>query len=54
MVLTVVQTAAFYEQDAQMGIPNATVIQMQNEGINTVNDLAVFDKDTIEQIAANL
>jgi hypothetical protein len=54
MVLTAAQTAAFYEQDAQMGIPNATVIQMQNEGINTVNNLADFEKDTIEQIAANL
>jgi hypothetical protein len=54
MVLTVAQTAVFYEQDAQMGIPNATVIQMQTGGINTVNDLADFQKDTIEQIAANL
>jgi hypothetical protein len=36
------------------GIPNATVVQLQEEGIDTVADLADFDKDTIEQIAANL
>jgi hypothetical protein len=33
---------------------NATVVQLQEEGIDTVDDLADFDKDTIEQIAANL
>jgi hypothetical protein len=54
MVLTVAQTATFYEGAAQMGIPNATVIQMQQEGISTIDDLSDFDKDTIEQIAANL
>jgi hypothetical protein len=37
-----------------MGIPNATVVQLQEEGIDTVDDLAEFDKETIEQIAANL
>jgi hypothetical protein len=37
-----------------MGIPNATVVQLQEEGIDTVDDLADFDNDTIEQIAANL
>jgi hypothetical protein len=45
---------AFFEQDTQMGIPNATIIQLQQEGITTVDDLADFDKDTMEQIAANL
>jgi hypothetical protein len=37
-----------------MGIPHATVIQLQQEGIITVDDIADFDKDTIEQLAANL
>ena len=37
-----------------MGIPNATMVQLQQEGISTVNDLEDFDKETIEQIAANL
>jgi predicted RecB family nuclease len=55
MPLTATQTTAFFEEPAQMGIPNATVVQLlQQEGINTVDDLADFDKDTIEQIAANL
>jgi hypothetical protein len=54
MPLTAAQTTAFFEQDAQMGIPNETVIQLQQEGITTVEDLVDFDKDTMEQIAANL
>jgi hypothetical protein len=45
---------AFFEQDAQMGIPNETVVQLQQEGITTADDLVDFDKDTIEQISANL
>jgi hypothetical protein len=40
---------------AQMGIPNATLVQLQDEGIASVEDMVLdFDKDTIEQIAANL
>jgi hypothetical protein len=54
MPLTAAQTTAFFEQDAQMGIPNQTVVQLQQEGITTVDDLMDFDKDTMEQIAANL
>jgi hypothetical protein len=54
MVLTVAQTTAFFEQATQMAIPNATIMQLVAEGINTVDDLAEFDKDTIVQIASNL
>ncbi len=54
MPLTAAQTTAFFEEAAQMGIPNATVVQLQVEGIVSVDDLADFDKDTIAQIAANL
>jgi predicted RecB family nuclease len=54
MPLTAAQTTAFFEQDAQMGIPNETVVQLQQEGIRTVDDLVDFHKDTMEQIAANL
>jgi hypothetical protein len=54
MSLAAAQTSAFFEDAAQMGIPNATVVQLQVEGIVSVDDLADFDKDTIEQIAANL
>jgi predicted RecB family nuclease len=54
MSLTAAQTTACFKQDAQMGIPNKTVAQLQQEGTTTVNDLVDFDKDTMEQIAANL
>jgi hypothetical protein len=54
MPLTAAQTTAFFEQDARMGIPNQTVVQLQQEGITTVDDLIDFDKDTMEQIAFNL
>jgi hypothetical protein len=37
-----------------MAILNATVVQLVAEGINTMDDLAEFDKDTIGQIALNL
>jgi hypothetical protein len=54
MVLTNAQTTSFFEQNAQMGIPNETVIQLQAEGISTVDDLIDFDKDTLHQVADNL
>jgi hypothetical protein len=54
MVLTAAQTTAFFESAEQMAIPNATVLELVNEGINTVDDLAEFDKETIDQIANNL
>ena len=37
-----------------MGIPHETIIQLQEEGIGSVSDLGDFDKDTFDQIAANL
>ena len=54
MPLTQAQTVAFFEENAQMGLTNATVLKLQEEGINSVDDLADFDKETFEQIAANL
>jgi hypothetical protein len=54
MVLTAAQTTLFFEGADQMAIPNATVLDLVNEGINTVDDLSEFDKDTIVQIAYNL
>lgn len=42
---------AFFEEDAQMAIPNATRVKLQEEGIATVDDLEEFDKDTLAQIA---
>ena len=37
-----------------MGIPHDTVIQIQNEGISMVDDLADFDKDSLSQLLDNL
>ena len=54
MPLTAIQRTAFFEGPAQMGIPTLTVTQLQAEGIAGVEDLVEFDKETIEQIAANL
>ena len=54
MVFTAAQTTLFFESADQMGIPNATVVQLQKEGITTVSDLEYIGKDMIEQIAANL
>jgi hypothetical protein len=54
MVLTAAQTTQFFEGDAQMAIPNGTVLELVNEGINTVDDLAEFDKDTLGQVAYSL
>ena len=54
MVLTAAQTQAFFEQPAQMGIPHATVVQLQVEGIAAVSNLADFDKESLQQLADNL
>ncbi len=54
MVLTANQVSAFFEDQAQLGIPHATRIQLQQEGIITVEDLAEFEDDAIKQIAENL
>ena len=54
MPLTAAQRTAFFKDAAQMGIPNSTVIQLQTEGLYGIEDLADFDKETIEQIASNL
>jgi hypothetical protein len=54
MVLTAAQTATFFEDASHMGIPHDTVVQMRQEGIETVSDLADFDKDALQQLADNL
>ena len=47
MVLTAAQTTAFFEDADQMALPNATVVQLVNEGINQVDDLSEFEKEDI-------
>ena len=37
-----------------MGVPNLTIAQMQAEGITNVQDLADFDKESLQQMADNL
>ena len=37
-----------------MALPHATRVQLANEGIDSVADLADFDKDTLSQVAINL
>jgi hypothetical protein len=37
-----------------VGTPHATVVQLQQQGIDNVHNLVDFDKDTVEQIAADL
>ena len=54
MVLTAAQTTAFFRDGDQMGIPQATVAQLQIEGITTISDLADFEKETLQQMADNL
>jgi hypothetical protein len=54
MPLTAAPRTAFFEEDAQMGIPYRTVVQLQTEGLSGVDDLAEFDKETIKGIASNL
>ena len=53
-MLTNAQTLSFFTNAATLGIPAPTYAQLANEGITRVDDLADFDKTTIEQIAQNL
>ena len=54
MVLTAAQTTAFFESPDQLGIPHATMVQMQLEGIQSIADLTDFEKDSLQQLADNL
>ena len=52
--MTAAQRNALFEEAAQLGISNVTVVQLQAEGIAGIENLADFDKETTEQIATNL
>ena len=54
MVLTAAQTTSFFENTHQMGVQHATVVQLALEGIQTVDDLADFDKEALQQLVDNL
>ena len=53
MVFTAAQTTAFFKAATQMTIPHNTVFQLVTKGINTVDDLADFDKENLQQVATN-
>ena len=50
MVFTAVQRTAFFENNDQMGIPHAMVMQLQDEGIMSPDNFVDFNKDTIKHI----
>ena len=54
MVLTNAQNNAFFTDNIQMWLSAATFNQLLVEGIQTVNDLLDFNKDSLEQVANNL
>ena len=54
MVLTAAQTTTFFEHADQMGITNATMLQLQSEGITLVSDLVDFNTTSLQQLADNL
>ena len=54
MVLTGGQTTFFFENIAQMAIPHRTRVQLKQEGIDSVDDLVDFDKDSFKQVGDNL
>ena len=54
MTITAAQTKAFFEVNDQMAIPQPTLLQLQNQGITSVDDLAKFNKETLQQIVDNL
>ena len=53
MVLTAAQTTAFLENPDQLGIPHETMVQIQRQGIQTVADLADYEKQGLQQLARN-
>ena len=53
MVLTAAQTTAFLESPDQMGIPHATMVQMQLEGIQSIAALSDFE-NSLQQLADSL
>jgi len=54
MVLTAQQTTAFFENATQMAIPHATTARLNDEGIQTADDLTKFGEDEIKTTAQNI
>ena len=45
------KTLSFFEQDAQMALAHTAVLQLANEGNNTVDDLIDFNETTLKLLA---
>ena len=54
MVFTNAQTTAFFEDADQIGLSNRTRVEMQNEGVLTVDDLDDFEDSDWDKIVENL
>ena len=54
MVINTAKMTTFYEHSNQMVIPHTTVVQLHAEAIEAVEDLADFDKDSLQQLVDNL
>ena len=53
-MLSAAQMTTFFEHANQMGIPHATMLQLQSEGITLVSDLVDFNTTSLQQLADNL
>ena len=49
-----IKNIIIFKNESQMAIPNKTVLDLIEKVIRTVDDLSLFDKETIVQIAYNL
>ena len=49
MVIAAAQTTAFFKNVNQMALPRVTVVQLANEGIVMVEDLAEFYKNLADR-----
>jgi hypothetical protein len=54
MVLTAANKTAFFIDADQMGLPQATMVKLQEEGLYDPQDLADFDEETLKKAATNL
>ena len=54
MVLTALQTNTFFTSNNQMALDQATKNQLVGEGIDTVEDVAVFEEGEFKQLVKNL
>ena len=54
MVFTAAQTTSFFEDADQMALEQNTHIELSNQGIDNVDDLKEFDKESLKMVADSL